>query len=30
MDDEVADMMAVRARALAVAGNNGSDPVVVF
>lgn len=30
MDDEVADMMAARARALAVAGNNGSAPVVVF
>ena len=30
MDDEVADMMAARARALTVAGNNGSNPVVVF
>jgi hypothetical protein len=30
MDDEVADMMAARARALGVAGNNGSAPVVVF
>ena len=30
MDDEVTDMMAARARALAVEGNNGSNPLVVF
>lgn len=30
MDDEVADMMAARARALAVPGNDGSKPLVVF
>jgi hypothetical protein len=30
MDDEVADMMKTRARALKVAGNDGRKPVVVF
>jgi len=30
MDDEVAGMMETRARALAIAGNDGSKPVVVF
>jgi hypothetical protein len=30
MDEEVADMMATRAAALAVAGNDGSRPVVLF
>ena len=30
MDDEVAAMMAARAAALAVPGNDGSAPVVVF
>lgn len=30
MDEEVASMMAARARALAIPGNNGSDPLVVF
>jgi len=30
MDDEVAGMMAARAAALAVAGNDGSKPMVVF
>jgi hypothetical protein len=30
MDEEVAGMMAARARALAVEGNDGSKPVVVF
>lgn len=30
MDDEVAGMMAARARALAVPGNDGSKPLVVF
>lgn len=30
LDDEVAGMMAARARALAVEGNIGSDPIVVF
>ena len=30
MDDEIAGMMEARARALAVAGNEGRDPVVVF
>ena len=30
MDDEVAEMMAARARALAIAGNDGSSPLVVF
>jgi hypothetical protein len=30
MDDEIADMMAARAAALAIAGNNGSSPVVLF
>lgn len=30
MDDEVAEMMAARKRALAVPGNDGSKPLVVF
>jgi hypothetical protein len=30
MDDEVASMMAARARALAIPGNDGSNPLVVF
>ena len=30
MDDEVAGMMAARARALAIPGNDGSKPLVVF
>jgi hypothetical protein len=30
MDEEVADMMATRAAALAIPGNNGSKPIVVF
>ena len=30
MDDEVAGMMAARARALAIPGNNGSTPLVSF
>jgi hypothetical protein len=30
MDEEVAGMMAARARALAVPGNDGSNPLVVF
>lgn len=30
MDEEVADMMAARARALAIPGNDGSKPLVVF
>lgn len=30
MDEEVAGMMAARARALAISGNDGSNPLVVF
>jgi len=30
MDDEVSEMMAARARALAIPGNDGSKPLVVF
>jgi hypothetical protein len=30
MDEEVAGMMAARARALAIEGNDGSKPLVAF
>jgi hypothetical protein len=30
MDDEVAGMMAARAAALAIPGNDGSKPMVIF